>query len=308
MTGKTVRFVIGFLAIILPIPPSTASDIFLCPRFSTQAGYENNRLGESGSGEGSPFWQASPGLDVTAFGVNTESSLLFDYRHTHYTQNASDSTDEASGFARWRYWGGQNEAGANLGGGLYRDKTWPEDDYTFWQARPFFVRTLDNFPVELNLSGTFRQTFYDVSVYTSAADRVDSRMDVRPGLRWLLSRRVTVWAELYAEHNLSDASEAEYSGFGGSVGCEFRPTARLDLGAWAGIGSRLYVRELDGENRRDTPLPAGAWASYRLRPWLELYSSVDWESNASTIDGNDYTWWRVGGGLRFIIEHALRTN
>jgi hypothetical protein len=308
MTGKIVRSAIGFLAMILPVSPSTASDVFLCPRFSAQAGYENNRLGESGSGEGSPFWQASPGLDVTAFGVNTESSLLLDYRRTQYTKNASESTDEASGFARWRYVGGPYEAGASLGGGLYRDKAWPEDDYAFWQARPFFVRPLADFPVELNLSATFRQTFYDVSVYTSAADRVDRRMEVRPGLRWLLSRRATVWAELYAEQTLSDASEAEYSGFGGSLGCEFRPTARLDLGAWAGIGTRPYAEKLDGQSRRDTPLPAGAWASYRLRPWLELYSSVDWEFNASTIGDNDYTWWRVGGGLKLIIEHALSTN
>jgi hypothetical protein len=119
---------------------------------------------------------------------------------------------------------------------------------------------------------------------------------------------VTVWSELYAEHNLSDASEAEYSGFGGSLGCEFRPTARLDLGVWGGIGTRPYAQKTDGENRRDTPMPVGAWASYRLRPWLELFCSVDWESNASTIDDNEYTWWRVGGGLKLIMEYAMGTN
>jgi hypothetical protein len=117
-----------------------------------------------------------------------------------------------------------------------------------------------------------------------------------------------VWSELYAEHNLSDASEEEYSGFGASIGCDFRPAAGLDLGAWAGIGSRFYSQNVDGENQRDTSIPLGAWTTYRLRPWLELFFSMDWESHASTIDDNDYTWWQIGGGFKFVFEHALETR
>ena len=61
MTRQTVRSAIGILAIMLPGFPAAASDVFVSPRLETQAGYENNRLEESGSGEGSPFWQASSG-------------------------------------------------------------------------------------------------------------------------------------------------------------------------------------------------------------------------------------------------------
>ncbi len=305
MTRQTVRSAICFLAIIRSVSPAPASDVFVSPRLAAEAGYENNRLGEPGNGEGSPFWQVGPGLDVTAFGVNADSSLLFDYRRTQYTQDSSEITDAASGFARWRYHGGSYEAGASLGCGLYRDKAWPEDDYTFWQVSPQIVRTLERLPLELSLNGTYRQTFYEDSVDAAVANRVDSRMDVRPELRWLLSRQATVWTELHAEQNLSDAAEEEYSGYGASAGCEFRPAARLDLGVWAGIGTRSYPEKVDGENRRDTSLPAGAWASYRLRPWLELFASADWESNASTIDNDDYSWWQISGGLRIVLEHEL---
>ena len=302
MMRQKVRSVIGILAMVLPGFPVSAGDIFISPRLETQAGYENNRLEESGSGDGSPFWQATPGLDVTVFGEKTETSLFFDYRRTQYTKNNFESKDEASAFAQWRYFGGQNEAGASVGGGLYRDRALPDDDYTFWQARPYVVRTLEGLPAELSLKGTFRQTFYNTSIYTSATERVDSRLDVRPGLRWHLFGRATVWAELYTERNISDAREAEYSGFGGAMGCEFRPTARLDLGAWAETGTRPYEAKVEDEDRRNTPRRVGAWATYRLRPWVELFSSADWESFDSTIDSDEYSWWRVGCGVKLVFE------
>ena len=181
----------------------------------------------------------------------------------------------------------------------------PDDDYTFWEVRPYVVRTLEGFPAELSLNGTFRQTFYDASVYKSATDRSDRRLDLRPGLRWHLSRKATVWTELYAERNVSDASEAEYSGFGGAMGCEFRPMARLDMGAWAETGARSYTEKIEDEDRRDTPRRVEVWVTYRLRPWMELISSADWESFKSTINDNKYSWWCVRGGVRFVFEDEL---
>ncbi len=307
MTWQTARSAIGALT-LFPGVLAAASDAFVVPRLEAQAGYEHNRLNLSSQGEGSPFWQAGPGLDVIALGLKTETALLLDYRRRQYSGSDSESTDDVSAFVRWRHFEAQNEAGATLGGGLYRDAAWPSDDCTFWQARPYIVRTLTTWPAELSLKGAFGQTFYDVSVYTSAADRADSRADVRPGLRWHLPRRVTVWAELYAEYNESDASEADYSGFGGAMGCEFQPTARLNVGVWAGTGTRPYAQSVDGESRCDTPTPAGAWATYRLRPWLELFSSVDGESHASTIADSDYSWWRLSAGMRLVVEHELRRS
>jgi hypothetical protein len=305
MTRQTVRFASSLLASVLSGLTAAATDVFVSPRIATQAGYENNRMAESDGEEGSAFWQACPGLDVTVLGAKTETSLGLDYRRTQYTKSGFETKDEASAVAQWRYFEGLNEAGASISGGLYRDQALPNDDHTFWQARPYFVRTLENLPAEISLKGSLRQTLYNSSMYTSATDRTDSQVDLRPELRWHLSHRVTVWAELYAEYNASDAGEADYSGFGGAMGCEFRPAARLDLGAWAGIGTRPYAQKTDGENRRDTPMPAGAWATYRLRPWLELFSALDWASYASTLDYNDNRWWRVGGGLKVVLEHDV---
>lgn len=297
--------VIGGLAIILAGLPAAAADTFVTSRVEAQAGYESNRMQEFDGEEGAPYWRVSPGLDLTVFGAKTEASLSLDYRQTQYTKREFEAREEALAFARWRYFGGPHDAGVSVGGGWYQDQALPSDDYTFWQASPYCVRMLANVPVELTLNGAFRQTFYDVSVYTSTTDRADTRIEIRPGLRWHPSLRVTVWADLYAEQNLSDAGEAEYSEFGGTLGCEYQPAPRLSLGVWAGTGSRPYAKTVEGENSRDTLTSAGAWATCRLRPWLELFSSVDWESDTSTLEGNDYAWWQASGGMRLQFEHAL---
>jgi len=296
---------VGMLAALLSGSPAFAGDVFLSPRLEALAGYEKNRMEDPGSGEGAPFWQASPGLEVTAFGEKTETSLYLDYRRTQYTKSDFESRDEASAFGRWRYFRGRNGGGLSVGGGLYRDEALPVDDFTFWQARPHLVHTFEDWPAEWSLSGTFRQTFYDVDVSTSVTDRADRRIDVRPGFRWHVSYRTTVWAELYAEHNASNDMEEEYSGFGGAIGCELRPTARTDVGVWAGTGARAYAQKAGGEKRRDAPTPAGAWASYRLRPWIDLSSAVEWASYASTIDAHDHDWWRVSLGFKVVLEHAV---
>jgi len=302
MTRQSVRSVIGILAIMLPGVPAGAGDCFVSPRLEAAAGYENNRFGEVGGGEGAPFWQVSPGLDVMVFGAQTETALFLDYRQTQYSKSEFESKDEATAFVRWRHFGGQNEIGVSGGGGVYRDQALPSDDYTFWQARPYAVHTFEHMPAELTVNGAFRQTLYEVSVYTSTTDRADNRVELRPGLRWHLSHRLTAWAEVYAEHNVSDAPEAEYSGVGGALGCEFRPVARLNLGVWGGAGTRPYMQKVDGVSARDTLVPIGAWATYRLRPWMELFSTVDWESDTSTLDDRDLSWWRAGGGVKLQFE------
>jgi hypothetical protein len=131
-------------------------------------------------------------------------------------------------------------------------------------------------------------------------------MEVRPGVQWHLSGRTTLWAELYAENNSSDAREAEYTGFGGAMGVVFRPVARLESGAWAETGTRSYVEQADSDDQgEDTPWHAGVWTNYRLRPWMELFSLAEWVSNSSTIDGNEYSWWRVGVGVKFAFEYEI---
>lgn len=305
MIRRAVPTVPAILSVVLPLSAAVANDFFVNPRISTQAGYEDNRLRVSANGEGAPFWQVAPGADFTVLGADTEASLFLDYLRTQYEGHDFEPKNEAYGFARWRHFGGRNEAGAAGGGGLYRDEAWPEDDHTFWDAKLYAIRALRNVPAELSLEGTFRQTFYDVSIYPSATDRADRRSEVRPGLRWHISYRVTIWAEVYAENNQSDAPEAEYSGIGGMTGFVYRPVPRLDLGAQAGGGTRPYAQDLDGTDRRDTPRSAGAWTSYRLRPWLELLFSVDWESCSSTTEDADYTWWRCGSGAKFVFERLI---
>jgi hypothetical protein len=305
MTRLIAGIAIGSLAVLSFSATAVGREVFVSTRLSAVAGYDDNRLEEFESGEGSPFWQICPGIDVTAFGERTETSLFVDYRRTQYTESDFESKDEASASARWRCFGGQNEAGASAGGGLYRDKALPENDCTYWQVKPYMLRTLEILPAEISLKGSYRQTRYEESIYSSTTDRTDGRLEVRPGLRWHLSHHLTVWGELYAEYNVSDAAEAEYSGFGGALGCEFRPTPRLELGSWAETGTRPYSEEVEGESRRDTPWLAGGWVTYRIRPWLEWFASVDWGSHASTTYDDDYNGWSAGSGVRIVFEHEV---
>lgn len=304
MIKQAVRVALWPVVIALSTTPADAGDSFVTPRLECQAGYEHNRLAESDGGAGTPFWQTSPGLDLTVFGEETELSVLLDYRHTQYARSGLESKDESSAFAQWRHFHGPNEVGASVGGGSYADLALPDDDSFFWQASSYGIRTLDGVPVELSLKATFRQTFYDADA--SGTDRDDSRLDVRPGLRWHMCRRVTVWTELYAERNASSAPDAGYSGLGAAVGCEVRPAARLAAGAWAQVGTRPYDERVDGASRNDTPGRVGGWASYRLRPGLELFTSATWASFASTVAANDYSWWQTGAGVRLSFEHQLR--
>lgn len=305
MCKQAMCSAIGVMPLVFTMCSASASDLFVAPRLEIRGGYENNRMEESGEGDGSLFWQTGPGLDMTIFRAKSETSLLLDYRRTQYAKSEYEFKDDVSAMARWRYLDGQNEAGADLGGGIYRDGALPYDDNTFWQASPCFMRTLEAVPVELTLNGNARQAFYDASSYTSATERVDTRMEVRPGLQWHVFGKTKLWGELYAESNSSEAKEAEYTGFGGALGCLSRPLSRLDLSVWAETGTRSYSEQINGDDRGDVLCRVGVWTTYRLRSFMELFSSAEWDSIASTIDGNDYTWWQVGFGVKLVFEQEL---
>lgn len=304
--GPFVKAPACLAAAVLWALSSAESAPFLVARLETRAGYEKNRLEEAGSGSGTPFWQASPGADLTVFGERIETSLSLDYQHTEYAREGFGSRNGASAFAHWQSFVRRNEVGASAGGGFYRDEVLSGNDHAFWQGRSRIIRALEGVPAELSLEATVRQTLYDSSASTSSTERADTRFDTRSGLRWHLPRHVVVWMDLYAERNASDASDAEYSGLGGAVGCDLRPAARLDTGVWAQAGARSYDEQVDGETRRDTPRRVGGWLTYRLRSWVELFASADLESFASTVDDCPYSWWQAGGGVRIVLERELR--
>lgn len=280
-------------------------EVFLTSRLEVGAGYENNRLAEFGIEEQSPFWAVSPALEVTSFGKTTETSLLCEWRRTQYTKGDLEFRDQSSLVAAWRKYSGHREAGLRLAASLYKDALLPTDDHVSWRLQPFLVQSAQARSVELSLDAAIGQAYYDASVYTSVTDRTDSRLEIRPGLTWHGNAILTARLELYGERNLSDAPEADYVGFGGAVSFEIHASPRLDVGARIGAGSRSYDNWPDIVTRRDTPTPVNAWLDYRLKSWLELFASFDWESNASTVSDYDYTWWQASAGLRLVLESEV---
>jgi hypothetical protein len=293
------------LGIMLAALPVFAADLLLSPRLQIQGGYENNRLQEPGNGTGSACWGGSSGLDLLLLGESEEASLSFDYGRTHYEKEGFDYKHDGLFLAQGRVLRGRNDFGANLAAGFYKDEALPEDDAVFQQADPFFIHSLENVSAEWVLKGSYRRTAYDISAYTSTPDRVDSLFAFRPEWRWRLSRRTSLWAEILVERNTSDAPEADYTGFGGTLGGDIRPSARLTLGSWVACENRSYDEDVDGKAHRETPLRLGGWGAYRLRPWLELFASANWESVSCSDDDDDYTSWSATVGMRVTLEYAL---
>ncbi len=285
--------------------PAFAADLLLSPRLKTQGGYENNRLQEPGDGAGSACWIGSSGLEMLLLGQSEEASLSFDYGRTQYEKSGFEHTQDGLFLAQGRSLRGRAEFGASLAAGFYKDEALPEDDAVFQQADPYFLHALENASAEWILKGSFRRTDYDISTYTSTPDRVDTLFSFSPQWRWHVSRRTSLWAELLAEKNISAAPEADYTGFGCSLGVEIRPSDCLTLGGWIACESRAYDEDIGGSAHRETPLRLGGWGEYRLRPWMDLIASANWESVSSSIDDDDYTCWNALVGLRVTLEYAL---
>ncbi len=284
--------------------PSLAADLFLSPRIEAQGGYENNRFQESGNGTGSACWGGSSGLEVLLIGDQTEASMEFDYGRTHYEKEDFEYREDGLLQARIRFLRGRNDYGVNTAAGFFNDKALPEDNFVFQKAEPYFIHSLENSAAEWVLKGNWRRTDYDVSAYTSTSDRVDSLISFRPEWRWQMSRRTSLWVEGMVGKTFSDAPEAEYTEFGGTLGGEYRITTCLTLGGYGAYESRIYDARVLDQNHRETPLRLGGWGTYRLRPWVELFAYANWDSVACTIEEDDYTAWNAGLGLRFTFEYA----
>ncbi len=292
-------------ALLLAADIAVAGNVILSPALDIQAGYEHNRRADFENAASSPFIQFHPGLDVTAFGEQSETALRLDSRRTQYTKDDLKAKDESTAFLDERWSWKQDEFGVVAGGGRYRDEALPGDDHTFWQLTPYASRMLASAPAEINVKCICRQNSYDTSAYASTSDRVDTRLELRPGIKWDTGARAVFWAEIYAERNTSSAAEAEYTGAGGAIGCNWHAGKRTYFGVWAESGTRPYALEVDGEARRDAPSKAGVWSSCRLRPWLDIFLGADLESFASTQADAEYAWWSAQGGIRVVMEHEI---
>jgi hypothetical protein len=282
-----------------------SSDIFASLHLETEAGYEGNRFIEAGPGDGAAFLSVNPGLDIATFGMATETALLLNYRRTQYQERPAGSKDEASAALQGRYFTGRNEFGARSGTGLYQDLSLPEDDTSFWHLRPYWERTLESWPFEIGLSGSYLRTSYDSAINVSGEGRSDEHAELRPCARWHASRHATLWTDFYLENHASNVREAEYTGTGGTIGSTLEPAPRLHIDVWTGIGFRQYRSDLEDTEKEEIPWRAGGSMTYRCRPWLEFFAVADGESINGSPRDIEYSWWRVAGGIRVVLEQDM---
>ena len=136
--------------------------------------------------------------------------------------------------------------------------------------------------------------------------RGDNLFEIRPGVRYPLSRKLSLRGELYAEEQSSTVEEEEYVGYGVLLGLNAYPNKRLSTGLWVQGGLRDYSAAYDDSpDTEETVLRSRAWALYRFSPEWEFALEGTWNSFASDGARADCDLWSVRGGLRFVYDIVL---
>ena len=294
----------AFLLLLLPaLSPAARAEVFLSPGLEARFGYASNRFLED-EAQGSGFTAAAPSLALTAFlPEDAELEAVLRYGRTDYLRSEFGHVEEFLGrltaTRRFGSWTGSLGASA----AAYRDQELSDDDCR-WVAFSPGVTWLAGPKWSASLGGSATLTGYDSRETLDGEARRDTRWELRPGLLWTPSANTQFWAELYGEVNRSNEPTEEFDGGGGAFGFDVVFLGAARAGVWARGGTRAYREPLEdgGDDRRDTPLSAGAWAAVRLAPWAELTGSTSWQDYRSTEASEEYTAWTVEGGVRIVYD------
>ncbi len=299
------RLAAAWAAGFLVLAPLARAQVFLSPGLEGGAGYLSNRYAEPGA-DGSGFWRAAPGLELAAFGPDgLEGWISVRYEHTGFTRPGFSYRRRVSGWggAAWR--GRQAEVSGGVGAGLYEDGAVPADDLRWFRIESSAARDLEG-GWQVSLAFALETDRY-ASRRTLEGDlQRDDLWEIRPGVRFRFSERVSAWAELRLDGLRSNEPTEEWSGSGISAGMEGK-WGPLRAGWDAGV---RWLRYRTGPapgsgGRTDTPVWAEGWAAFRIAPALELTASAGWTGVRSTDPAEDYDTWRVEAGLRVVYDLPL---
>lgn len=266
-----------------------AADVFLAPRLTLAAGYDDNRFGAASSltnAEGSAFLHVSPALEFHVLADNgTEWTLGTAAGRTDYLEPDFESRANADAYLEWWQAAAPLEGGLRLAGGFVRDAALPEDDLFWLAAIPALRCTLPNPAWQLTAQAQANLYDYDENRTTAGETRRDLAAEFRPGLRWVPSRDLSVWGEVVLEICDSNEDSARYQGAGFAAGaaCGLTPRNQLSAGFQAGV--RTFDAQADetgtGGERRDVPLSVQLLFTRRMAPWLDLFCGAVWQSTES---------------------------
>ncbi len=310
---KFRRPLCGLLLLLVFPSGGSAVDLFLSPRLTLEAGYENNRyllptaLTNTAS---SAFLRAAPAVSLHLLaGAGTEVSAGVSGAHTEYLRSDLKPREELMAYLEWWQTGAPFEGGLRLAGGLSRDSAIPEDDFNWFAATPALRYILPQ--PDWQLTAQVRLAFdqFDTRLTTNGVQQTDQTLEFRPGLRWLPTRDAILWAELYLEKNDSNEDAFDYQGFGLALGGSLWVTPRGQFAAAVQAGARTFADVTDETGlvlqRRDQPLRAEVSYTYRLLPWLDLFCSAAWYASGSDQSVQDVSGWSAQVGLTLAQDYPL---
>ena len=267
----------------------TAADIFLAPRLTLAVGYDDNRFSTASAltnSQNSAFLRVTPVVGLHVLTDNgAELSLGAAAARTDYLQPDFESRATADAWLEWWQTSIPFEGGLRLAGGLARDDAVTADDLHWLSAIPSLRYTLPRPDWQATAQAQVSLYDYDESKTAAGEAQRDFAVGFRPGLRWLPSRDLSIWAEAVFETCDSNEDTASYDGFGLAGGATYWLTPRDQLSAGFQAGTRTFQTYTDASgierDRQDTPLSADAAYTHRFSPWLEFFCSASWQTTGS---------------------------
>ena len=290
-----------------------AADMFLAPRLTLEAGYEDNRFvmpTALTNTESSAFLRITPAASLHLLSANgTELSLGVTAARTDYLRSGLDSREALAAHFEWWQTGAPLEGGLRLAGVFSRDSTIPEDDFRWFAATPSLRYTLPQPDWQLTAQARLALDEFDTRLTTTGEKQTDQTLEFRPGLRWLPTRDSALWGEIYVEKNSSNEDAFGYQGAGIALGCSIWLTPRGQLVAAVQWGSRSFASVTDETgatlDRKDQPLRADISYTHRLLPWLDLFCSASWFASGSDQPAQDVTGWSVQAGVTLAQDYEI---
>ena len=284
-------------------------DLLLSPELSVELGYDGNRF-DSTSEASSAFVAVAPRLRLLWFASQgrEDSGGVF-YRRDVY-ERSGFSTKTETGLELGLYESYDHlDVKAQIHAGKFEDRAVPLDDHT-WAETRVDVSMPTHRRWTPSLQARFRNRSYDSEAAAGEGTQEDRYWQVKPGCTLPVSRRVTVWGEVYGETTQSNTKTADYEGFGAAVGVDPQVAKRMKAGAWAEWGARTYAQTdtAPGEEREDRILSGSLWCSYRLLPELDLFLRGNVDSYSSNLEAVEYDSWQVLCGVRFVVDIPLTTR
>lgn len=297
----------------LTVQSLLAINVFFAPRLTLETGYDDNRFGVPASFtnmESSAFLRTTPALNLHFLCDNgSELVLGASASRMEYLRSNLDHRDDANAYLEWWRVSVPLEGGLRLAGGFARDAAVPEDDLFWFAAIPTLRYALPAPEWQLNMQIRLDLVDYDSRLTANGDAQRDTAAEIRPGLRWIPSRDLSVWSEFYLEANESNEDSAGYTGAGLAFGASYWLSPRNQLDASVQTGARTFEAYPDAAgamiDRRDTPLSVHVVFTHRLCPWLDIFCAASWQTTGSNQSDQDTDSGTILIGTTFAQDFEL---